>query len=158
MGATTIGPVLSRRQLLVAAGMAGLAGMIRALPSPVPFPFHVGRGPGGAGPQGGNDMTLARFTPHLGTRFTARPAALAAVALTLEEAVATDPHPADPAGLRGEAFSLVFRAAGGPPLPDGIHRLDHPALGTSRLFLSAFGAGRRGQGYQVVVDRRVPNR
>ena len=154
----TIGPAMSRRQMLVVGAMAGLAGAIPALRRPVPFPFHAPWGAGGPESGSTDDLTLARFTPHVGTRFTVRSPALGAVALTLEEASARAPHPADRPGLRGDSFSLIFRAAGGPALPDGIHLVQHPALGTFPLFVSPFGAARQEQGYQAVVDRRVPVR
>ncbi|HUR23840.1 MAG TPA: hypothetical protein VMZ73_08215 [Acidimicrobiales bacterium] len=154
----TFGPELSRREMLVLAGMVGLAAALPALrPGRMPFPFHISSGAGVAA-TGGDDLTLARFAPHVGTRFSVRPPALGAVVLTLEEASAIAPHRADRAGLRGESFSLVFRAVDGPPLPDGIHRVHHPALGTFPLFVSAFGAALHGQGYQAIVDRRAPVR
>jgi hypothetical protein len=154
---TTIGPGLSRRQMLAFAGMAGLAAAAPALRRlALPFPF--GSRSGGATFESEPGLTLARFAPHVGSRFTVGAGALGAVEVTLEEAAATAPHPADRAGLRGEAFSLVFRAAEGPALPDGVHRLTHPVLGSFALFVSAFGRGRAGQGYQAVVDRRASAR
>ena len=153
----TAGPGLSRRQLLTGAGMAGLAAAtpaLRRLRAPYPF----GSGAGAARTSSSDELTLARFAPHVGSSFTVRAGALVTLALTLEEARGTPPHPADRAGVQGESFSLVFRGGEGPPLDDGIHPVTHPALGTFPLFVSAFDAGRRGQAYQAVVDRRVPAR
>ena len=149
---STAWPEMSRRQMLAGAGMAGIAAAMPALRRlQVPYPFRGRAAP--ASP--GNELTLARFAPHVGSRFTLR-TALVTARVTLEEAGATASHPADRAGLQGESFSLIFRGGEGTALEDGIYRVTHPALGTFPLFISAFGLGRKGQAYQAVVDRRVP--
>ena len=153
----TAGPGLSRRQMLACAGMAGIAAAVPALRRfQVPYPFRSGAGT--ALTSARDELTLGRFAPHVGSRFTVRAGALVTVAMTLEEAREIAPHPADRAGLQGESFSLVFRGSDGAALEDGIHRVTHPALGTFPLFISGFGLGRKGQAYQAVVDRRVAAR
>jgi hypothetical protein len=74
--------------------------------------------------------------------------------VTLEEATGARPHATEPAGLSGEAFSLIFRGDSADALGDGTYALHHPVLGTVPLFMVAVGTGRNGQGYQAVVDRR----
>ena len=154
---STVGPGLSRRQMLAGAGMAGIAAAMPALRRlQVPYPFRSGGGTGPTGPA--DELTLGRFAPHVGSRFTVRAGTLMAVALTLEEAREIAPHPTDRAGVQGESFALVFRGSGGLALEDRIYRVTHPSLATFPLFMSAFGLGRKGQAYQAVVDRRVATR
>jgi hypothetical protein len=96
---------------------------------------------------------VASFSPHVGTEFVVRaPAGPAAV--FLEEASARPPRTGEPAGLEGEAYSLIFRSRGGPRIPDGIHTVVHPVLGNFPLFVTSVGSGRSGQAYQAVIDRR----
>ena len=108
--------------------------------------------PAKAAPAGGG-LTLAGFSPLVGTDF-----ALGRGRLRLVEVVQRPPHPADPRGLSGEAFSLVF--SGGPvrPLADGTYTFTHPSAGKLSLFLVAVGMARQGQRYQAVIDRRTPRR
>jgi len=100
-------------------------------------------------------LTLARFMPYVGRRFTL---GTGGTWVRLEEAAATAPRRADRPGLKGESFSLIFRAEGPAMFRDGMYKLVHPALGSTPLFLVAVGTGVGGQGYQAVVDRRVPAR
>ena len=154
---STVGTGLSRRQVLAGAGMAGVVAAMPALRRlQVSYPFRSGVATGSTSPT--NELTLGRFAPHVGSRFTMRTGALVTAGVTLEEARETAPHRADRAGLQGESFSLVFRGSEDAALEDGIYRVTHPALGTFPLFISAFGLGRKGQAYQAVVDRRVAAR
>lgn len=152
-----VGVGVSRRQMLAAVGLAGLAASVPAirrvaLPS-IFRPQSVGTG----GPAN-DELTLARFAPHIGSRFTVNTGRLGGVAVTLGEATATGAHPADRPGLRGEAFSLIFRGAGANAFANGTHTLVHPALGAFALYLVAVGPGRNGQEYQAIIDHRVPTR
>ena len=136
--------------MLALTGMAGIVattpGVLRAA---IRSPFRTASGWTAARPA--DDLTLARFAPHVGSRFTAAGGA----SVILEEATPRAPHPADRPGLAGESFSLVFRNDGRTALDDGTHVFAHSTLGTVRLFLVAVGTGRNGQGYQAVVDRRL---
>jgi hypothetical protein len=149
----TVQPGLTRRQAFVAFAMVGAAAAVPALRRaalPPTFSRHDATGPATL-----DVLTLARFTPHVGSQFTVRASNAGPVTATLEEASATEPHPADRPGVRGEAFSLIFRGPRQPVVGDGKHTLAHPALGTFPLFLVAVGRGVDGQGYQAIVDRRV---
>ena len=102
-----------------------------------------------------NDLTLARFTPHLGSEFLVR-SGETRLRATLVEADAHVPHAADRPGLRGEAFSLVFASATAAPIGRTSSTLVHPVLGTFPLFLSPIESGRKTNRYEAVIDRRLP--
>lgn len=158
---TEVGVGMSRRHVLLAIGAAGVAGVAAATTGLRRWGSSLASGapPGMAGVAGtaggaaSGELTLSRFAPHVGSRFTASEG----TGLWLEEATAQQASPADRPGLRGEAFSLLFRSRGGAAMGDGIHTVSHPALGPVPLFLVAVGTGRSGQGYQAVVDRRSPH-
>ena len=153
----TIGPELSRRKML---GMAGVAAVAVAIPGVRRFSlptWAAGEAPAPPPPPPPSDLSLARFTPHVGTRFEV-PVGAARVPVTLEEVSGARSHPTEPTGLSGEAFSLIFRGDNRLAFGDGNYQLRHPVLGTVPLFLVAVGTGRNGQGYQAVVDRRALTR
>lgn len=69
-----------------------------------------------------------------------------------ERVVRLEAVPARAAGDAAEdSFSLLFRDAAEPPLPEGTYPVEHPQLGTVALFLSPVGAT-RGR-YEAVVNR-----
>lgn len=104
-------------------------------------------------------LSLARFTPHVGSTFAVLSGdSLLPLRLTLVEATARSPHPADRAGLTGEAFSLIFDGEVARPLGRHPSIVVHRALGRFPLSITPFGRQGRGQQYQAVVDRRVPGR
>jgi hypothetical protein len=80
------------------------------------------------------------------------------VRLRLVEATPTPAHPADRAGLTGEAFSLIFQGEGSHPLGRRPSTVVHAVLGRFPLSVTPFGRDGRGQQYQAVVDRRVHGR
>jgi hypothetical protein len=47
-------------------------------------------------------------------------------------------------------FSVLFRGGPSPPLPQGIHRLEHATLGRLELFLVPLGPDASGQRYEAV--------
>ena len=54
----------------------------------------------------------------------------------------------------GECFSLLFRGSGGPALQQNTYFVEHPALGTFKLFLVPVGADDNGaQGYLATINR-----
>jgi hypothetical protein len=63
---------------------------------------------------------------------------------TLELVEATEssrPGGRGPEGQQRLQFALLFEGVGGPPLPQGIHGLEHAELGTVDLFLVPVGPG-----------------
>lgn len=58
------------------------------------------------------------------------------------------------AALGGECFSLLFRGGGGPVLQQNTYTVEHPALGTFKLFLVPVGTDDNGaQGYLATINR-----
>jgi hypothetical protein len=56
----------------------------------------------------------------------------------------------DSPGPSRRQFSLLFRGGPSPPLPQGIHALEHATLGRLELFLVPLGPDRDGQRYEAV--------
>ena len=53
----------------------------------------------------------------------------------------------------GESFSLLFHGHAGASLPQGIHRIEHQALGRFDLFVVPVGRGASGQDFEAVINR-----
>ena len=151
----TVGPILSRRQLLGATAAVVTVRLAPALfgSSPLQLPLKPGRGR--AAPR---ELSLDRFAPHVGSDFTVRLSAGRRLRLRLVEATDRQPHPADRRGLSGESFSLVFSGRGAKAFDHGTYTVTNPSLGAVPLFLVAVGLARDGQRYQAVINRRVPVR
>jgi hypothetical protein len=91
-----------------------------------------------------SDLSAEDFEPHRGTSFR-----LAANGATLE--LRLDEVQRLGTALRaGGAFSLMFRSAAGPSLPQAIYPIDHPTLGTLELFVVPLGPKDGGHRYQVI--------
>ena len=96
-------------------------------------------------------LTLQSFAPHVGSVFLLPDAE--GVSLTLVEAKAATlvgdgrrpPPPREP-------FTLLFRGPARPILPQRIHRLEHPALGTLEIFIVPVGPDGGGIGYEAVFS------
>ena len=52
-----------------------------------------------------------------------------------------------------ELFTLVFRGPAAPRLPQRIHLLEHPKLGTLPIFLTAIAGDPEGISYEAVFNR-----
>jgi hypothetical protein len=80
------------------------------------------------------------FARLIGERFTvemdAADTGTAATSLVLESAVEVHAAPDSP---RRRPFTLTFAGPGGDHLPQGIHDLMHPSLGTIGIFLVPIG-------------------
>lgn len=91
-------------------------------------------------------LTLARFEPLVGSRFTLRLDEAAGLPARLVEARA---------GRGGESqgrqpFSLTFEAPPEPALPQRIYRLEHPQLEAMDLFLVPVARTAAGLQYEAV--------
>lgn len=96
------------------------------------------------------DATAALFRDHLTTSFELRAADGARARLVLAEVSER------PLTKNVEQFSLIFHAPAGQVCPDGIHSLDHAALGRLDLFIVAVGApNARRTSYQACFSRHV---
>jgi hypothetical protein len=91
-------------------------------------------------------LTDSSFSPHVGTAcrlFTAPGAA--PIELTISEVQLFKWG----APERRAPFSVFFHGPAGPPLPQGIHHLEHDQLGTLDLFLVPIGPDAQGQRYEA---------
>jgi hypothetical protein len=89
-------------------------------------------------------LTAADFRPLLGSRFE-----IPAGSFETELIEVDDLGAAGSSGLR-TPFSLVFRGPLEPFVPQGIHRLEHAALGVLDLFLVPIGPDEAGMRYEAV--------
>ena len=97
--------------------------------------------------------SLREFSRCLASTFHALGDSLDPVALELTEAVPLRSRPQDPSGnLRSEPFSLLFRGPLTPLLPQRIHRLAHPELGTLEIFIVPVGPDGAGQRYEAIFN------
>ena len=89
------------------------------------------------------DLTPDAFAPHVGEGFRLA----GAVDVVLR---AVDHGAPAPEGLRAP-FSLRFTGPAEPVVPQGLHPLEHPALGRLELFVVPIvGTGPDGAVYEVV--------
>jgi hypothetical protein len=94
------------------------------------------------------DFTLETFSAHLDEDFTVTvPDGARPLALRLVEASSLGPSPAE--GLRAP-FSLVFRGPADRPLPQQMHPVAHPAIGSFDLFLVPVQPDAEGARYEAV--------
>lgn len=92
-------------------------------------------------------VTLERFTPLVGQAFRIGTGADGVDAVLVE---ANSLREAQGAGARSHQFSLVWRGPPGAVLPQQIHTVSHPLLGTLDLFLVPIGPDTEGMRYQAV--------
>lgn len=93
------------------------------------------------------DVTLETFAPLVGDAFTVR-AADGAVQATLSAARSPEGH-GYPDTVRAP-FSLTFHGPVEPRLQQGMHALEHPAVGPIELFLVPVGLSADAAVYEVV--------
>ncbi len=55
----------------------------------------------------------------------------------------------------GDVFIIRFAGLSGPLVPEGIHTVEHPAIGRRSMFLRPAGAG---AAYQAVVNTWLPDK
>lgn len=94
--------------------------------------------------------TMAAFTPYVNSVFTLRGART--VAVTLKQVQDTLPANTSRAGGR-ESFVLIFRG-GSKKLPQDTYIVEHPALGTFKLFVVPGRGDEKGsQDYVATINR-----
>ena len=96
------------------------------------------------------DLTPASFEAHLGTPFRIHYGGESPLEAVLYEVKRHEPHP----GPRNEPFSIFFRSALKPILPQSIYRMEHETLGTLEIFLVPVGPDpqRQGMAYEAVFN------
>jgi len=90
-------------------------------------------------------LNASIFREHLHTRFKVTGAD--SVELELVE---VQEHPSGP---RLECYSLLFQGPISLRMPQGTHRLQHPALGELEIFLTAVAGNQGGFTYESVFNR-----
>jgi hypothetical protein len=90
-------------------------------------------------------LTAGDFEPLMHERFR-----LASEATTPFEVELIDVSEGVSPGSSRSQFSLVFRGGPSPPLPQGIHGLEHDGLGRLDVFLVPIGPDAEGQRYEAV--------
>ena len=95
-------------------------------------------------------LTLATFSPLLGSAFDLHADAAAPMPVQLVEAGALT----GPGGAARTPFSLVFEGPAQPQLPQAAYSLAHPALGPEPLciFLVPVGRSPAGIRYEAVFN------
>ena len=96
------------------------------------------------------DLTPASFLPHVGTQFAVAADGSPTLTLTL---ASVDVFAERSGARRTQPFSLLFAGPAEPTLPQRIHRLEHPAIGTLEIFLVPVGPGPEGSArYEAVFN------
>ncbi len=94
-----------------------------------------------------DSVTLTSFVDCLGTVFRLDAGEALSLELTLIEAEATRfSSQAD----SSSAFSLIFRGALQPILPQQIYKFEHDRLGTLEMFIVPIGPDNQGMRYQAI--------
>jgi hypothetical protein len=94
-----------------------------------------------------DDYALERFLPLVGEIFQIGDGR-SSLQATLAEA--NDLREVQGAGRQSRQFSLVWRAAMEPVLPQMIYTVTHPSLGAMDLFLVPIGPDAQGMRYEAV--------
>ncbi len=81
-------------------------------------------------------LTVSDFIEHLNANFPVDPGSAEGIELELIEAQTIgEGRRSDSPGTRQEPFSLIFRGPRDRLLPQGMHPVEHPTLGTLTIFL-----------------------
>jgi hypothetical protein len=143
---------ISRRVFMKAGALAAVIAPISLKPGLL----ALGQEPSFALPAADplSNYTQATFTQYINSIFTLRGRKTVEVMLTKVE----DSLPAKVSRAGGrESFTLHFRG-GGAALPQDTYVIEHPSLGTFRMFLVPTSTDENGaQGYVAVVNRLAYN-
>jgi hypothetical protein len=93
------------------------------------------------------ELTLSTFSPLVGDAFTIETTGGLRIEVTLSEAAAESDQPV---ASGRTPFSILFSGPPEPILPQGIHRLEHRALGALDVFLVPLQPESGGARYQAV--------
>lgn len=93
------------------------------------------------------DLTLETFQPRVGEPFRIQASDQRSIHVELVQAAPLGAANATP---RGQAFSLIFRAAGHDVLPQSIYRVEHDQLGAYDIFLVPIGPDAVGMRYEAI--------
>lgn len=105
-----------------------------------------------------NDLSFAMLRGQVNTAFRVQATPSQAVELELVEAELAPEGPRRPGGVAApadyESFSLIFRGALQEPLPQRIHKFEHPKLGRFELFIVPVAARDTNRIYYQAVFNR----
>jgi hypothetical protein len=98
------------------------------------------------------ELSAATFFPHIGDSFTIQIDAETNLDLELLEVTnpARSGPPGPPQGDRRAPFSIVFRAATAPLLPQSVYAIAHGQIGRLDIFIVPIGPDKVGMLYQAV--------
>jgi hypothetical protein len=97
-------------------------------------------------------VTAETFTPHVGSTFTVEPDASTRLPIELVSVSALGGAATGANAKRRTPFSLVFRGARTPVLPQQIYRLVHESLGVLDMFLVPIGPDQVGMQYEAIFS------
>lgn len=96
------------------------------------------------------DLTEAEFSKHVNTIFRVDAGAEAGVELLLVEVKSYGGNPGDVEGM--ERFSLFFKGAVQPILPQGVYSLNHDVMSSNDIFLVPIQPEDDGARYEAVFN------
>lgn len=96
-----------------------------------------------------DQLTLASFSSLIGAQFDVQ---LAPGTSAKAELVSVTPFKSQPANMRRQPFSLLFRVAGYKMLEQKIYRLSNQQFGEAEIFLVPVGSDQRGVQMEAVFN------
>lgn len=94
-------------------------------------------------------LSVSEFADCVGTRFRVHAAAAQVWDLELTEATSLG-SAAGRTPTNRDPFSLIFRGALQPILPQQIYKFEHDRLGTLEMFIVPIGPDNQGMRYQAI--------
>ena len=94
-------------------------------------------------------LSMHDFTDCLGTKFRVHSATTQTCDLELAEATSLGSAAGRTPSNR-DPFSLIFRGAPQPILPQQIYKFEHDRLGTLEMFIVPIGPDNQGMRYQAI--------
>jgi hypothetical protein len=141
------GLTLSRDALLRSAAAAALSvgavGLVRGPAARLLEPAAP------AAPVAAGPLSREAWAPHRGSRLRIVGADGTRLSVRLHD---VGDLAGAPAGA-SDAFALVLRGARGRGLAGGTYTVVHPRVGRHELFLTPVDRGKKGQDYQIIVNR-----
>ncbi len=105
-----------------------------------------------------DQLTFARFSPLVKTRFRVQADAANRIELELSNVTQLQSHVranSEGATHKNECFSLTFHGPGSRYLEQKMYEFEHDELGTFSLFMVPIGKSRDSFQYEVVFNRLV---
>ena len=98
-------------------------------------------------------LNSADFSPYLNRKFRIHHESMDPIEVELVEVTDLGSNPdEEDEGSKKRPFSIVFRGAMEPNLPQGIYDLEHEEVGTLSLFMVPIGPDKEGMRYEAVFN------